>query len=83
MKISQREAQRLRKRVDELEKQIVDQNRSWSAAWPGGTHIRTMDASMHSELRAAIKTARMLKHAVVCTVDGQTIMFYGCPMATV
>jgi hypothetical protein len=81
MKISQREARRLQQQVAKLEKQLDEQLRHWSSSWPGGVHIRTLDASAaHHELRVAIKTARMLDHAVVCTTDGTNIMFYGLPL---
>lgn len=81
MTISQREARKLRKRVAELEQLIEDQHRSWSKEWIGGTHIRTLDAAANGELRAAIKTARMLKHAVVVTLSDTQILFYALPVA--
>lgn len=82
MTISQREARKLRKRVAELERHIESQHRNWSRDWPGGVHIRTLDAAANGELRAAIKTARMLNHAVVCTVSDTQILFYGLPLPT-
>lgn len=82
MTISQREARKLRKRVAELERHIESQRRAWGADWPDGTNFRTFDASAHGELRAAIKTARMLKHAVVVTLNDTQILFYALPVAT-
>lgn len=81
MKISQREARRLQKRVAELERHIEAQHRGWSGDWPGGVHFRTFDASAHGELRAAIKTARTLKHAVVCALSDTQLLFYALPLA--
>jgi len=82
MKISQREARRLQKRVSELEKHIEEQRHGWGKDWPGGTHFRTFDATAHGELRAAIKTARTLKHAVVVALSDTQILFYALPLAS-
>lgn len=66
-KISQREARRLRKRVDELEGEIKKQRSNWSTDWPGGVHIATVDFTSASLEIAKIQTARRLGHAVVAT----------------
>lgn len=69
MKISQREARRLRKRVYELERILDAQKSQWSSEWPSSTCIGgiNVDPATH----ASIKTARLLKHAVVVTVVGE------------
>lgn len=72
-RISQREARRLRKRVDELERVIREQHFSWSKDWPGGVHIGT--ATGEATNVARIKVARQLGHAVVATENGDRIEF--------
>jgi len=64
MKISQREAHKLRKRVVELENILSRQKNAWVSEWvPGWTHITTIELSEVDS--AKLKTARFLKHAVV------------------
>lgn len=61
--ISQREAQRLKKRVEVLEEELSKQRRHWCSEWPGGVHVDTVDVK--SEEYHIAKTARKLGHAVV------------------
>jgi cell division septum initiation protein DivIVA len=80
-KISQREARRLQKRVDELEEQINKQHRSWSSSYPGGTHIATTTYAAETDfLPAIVKVSRQLGHAVVVVNDGTKLLFYGLPL---
>ncbi len=67
MKISQREARRLRKRVNELEYAETKRRQSWSQEWPGGIHIASTSPS--ADVLAATRTARRLGHAVVVVLD--------------
>lgn len=77
-KISQREARRLQQRVEELEKTINDQHRSWSSSYPGGTHIASQAFTAETDfLPAIVKVSRQLGHAVVVVNDGARLMFYG------
>ena len=65
MKISQREAQRLRRRVQHLEDQERQRNNAWIGDYPGGVDlgsIQLADAMYYS-----IYTARKLGHSVVVT----------------
>jgi hypothetical protein len=73
MKISQREARRLRKRVTELEAAETKRRRTWSQEWPGGVQIAA--TSPTESVLTAIRTARKLGHAVVATVDGDNDTF--------
>lgn len=78
MKISQREARRLRKRVAELEREATATWNEWRPEYWPGTRIATEpNATEHA--RAAIETARRLKHRVIATVDGIGIAFYAKP----
>jgi hypothetical protein len=61
--ISQREARRLRRKVAELEGVLNDQRRVYAYDWPSSTTI-TQIQPCESQL-VAIKTARLLGHAVV------------------
>lgn len=63
MKISQREARQLKRRVNELETELNRQRHNWTEEWPGGVRIDTVDVN-ESEYHIA-DTARNLGHAVV------------------
>ena len=80
MKISQREARRLKKRVRVLEGILQGQRARWSGDWPGGVEIASFQDT--GELVSAeIRTARALHHAVVATVDGNNgVRLYGLPL---
>lgn len=79
-KISQREAQRLKKRVQHLEGILKRQHNHWSSEWPGGVEIaRFQDTG--NLVRVEIRTARLLHHAVVATVsDGGVVRLFGVPL---
>lgn len=83
-KISQCEARRLRKRVQELESVEESRLYSWSQTWPNGTHIgqTAITSSDDYKLIGAIEAARKLKHAVVVTVkDFGTLNFHALPIS--
>lgn len=83
MKISQREARALRKRVDELEQREQARFARWSKDYVGGTNICSLDVGQHGLIHTAIKTARLLQHAVVVTTDDAgRVYFYALPSAT-
>ncbi len=67
MKISQREARRLRKRVTELEQAVSRQRSVYAQEWLGGIDIGR--EAMETTTATAIRTARRLGHAVVAVGD--------------
>ena len=71
MKISQREARRLRKRVEQLEDLEEQRNNAWTQAWPMGKHIGSVQLVADSFLAGAIKTSRLLNHAIVASITEQ------------
>lgn len=78
MKISQREARALRRRVRELEEVERQRRMTWSSRYPGGTHFRSL--AIADAPYVAIATARKLGHAVVVTTDtSNTLHFYALP----
>jgi hypothetical protein len=79
--ISQREARALKRRVQELEAMEDRRRNAWAESYPGGANIATSNVSDYT--RSAIKTARLLKHAVVVTVtsDGN-LAFYALPLGS-
>lgn len=81
MKISQREARRLRKRVDELEKVLEDQRDRWSRTYFGGTEIARVSLKDVVQPLTAIRTARVLRHSVVAVVnnDDHDVRFVALP----
>lgn len=81
MRISQREARRLRKRVAELESAESDRRNRWVRDYPGGAQIATGTFSADSRVVTAINTARLLKHAVVATAgDDGVVRFFALPV---
>lgn len=81
MKISQREARRLRKRVEELETLEERRRQAWKSEYPGGVFLEGIVVQPWTY--AAMKTARKLGHAVVITTNGEnTIQFYALPLAS-
>lgn len=80
MTISQREAKRLQKRVDELELAEQGRFKRWGSDYAGGVNICSIDAGRDGPVHVAIKTARLLKHAVVVTADDAgRVYFYALP----
>ena len=81
-RISQREARRLSKRVDELERAIESQRSVYSQEWFRAVNIATTE--LHETHATAIRTARRLRHAVVVVGDDtNTVRFMALPSPTV
>lgn len=78
--ITQREARALRARVAELERREENRRGIWFNDYPGGQHIGSFTVS--DVAAAKIRTARLLKHAVVVT-NGNLgeLNFYALPLA--
>jgi hypothetical protein len=76
VKISQREARRLKKRVRELEDQQARRARQWSSEYPGGVHIDTIRIT--NAEACIIETAQKLGNAIVVKSAGNDqIYVYG------
>ena len=74
LKISQREARRLRKRVQQLEREQVERTRRWSKEYPGGVHIQTWTPS---EVDAeACRVASALRYALVVRYESGKLYLY-------
>lgn len=79
MKISQREARRMKKRLVELEQMEDRRRQSWRSDYPGGVNLVNIVAQ--SDVHAMIRTARKLGHAVVVTHNGTSeLQFYALPL---
>ena len=66
-RISQREARRLKLRVEQMERaQEVRFNR-WGQDFPGGVHVRTIATTL--EERAALKVVEAIGYAIVGRLD--------------
>ena len=76
-KISQREARRLKKKVTELENILDMQQGRWSSDWPSSTQIGRLK-NIDPVTKTMVGTARVLHHAVVVTIDGDDLVFWGC-----
>jgi len=69
MKISQREAHRLKKRVAQLESERRNMRNAWASEWRGGW-INIERLAFGVESFAKIITARKLGHAVILLPEG-------------
>ena len=79
--ISQREARRLRKRVNELERREADRVRVWSSDWPGGVHL--FGVTLQSDQIACLRTAQKLGHYLIAKIDGTgSTQFYASKVNT-
>lgn len=72
--ISQREARHLRKRVQALEQAEIKRRTWWSQEWFGGVQIGHVTWGVNEAIPVAIRTARMLGHAVVATSDNNGVV---------
>lgn len=78
-KISQLEARRLKRRVDELEANERRRNNAWSGDFPGGVHVYTL--TIGDALRQTIRVSRQLGHAVVVTLSSDgSAQFHACKL---
>lgn len=68
--ISQREARKLKRRVEDLECMIQRQRSTYVASYPGGVHLGVITSMMDDNTMAGVYTAQRLGHAVVATADG-------------
>ena len=75
-RISQREARQLRKRVRELSYIIERQKQRWSGREFAPGYVAIAESRPNSDVRAAIDTARNLKHEVVAIVDGEIVRYF-------
>jgi hypothetical protein len=78
-KYTQSEANRLAAQVKGLTDILNQQKNSWSSDWPDSTRIADLVIG-NERVIGAIDTARKLKHAVVVTVSGQTLIFHACEL---
>lgn len=79
--ISQREARRLKKRVEAYESIERRRANAWNMEWPMGVNIGSVKLSADSALVGSIRTSRKLKHAVVvsCNENGE-VYFHALPL---
>jgi hypothetical protein len=80
MTISQAEARRLRKRVEQLESMERTQRGRYARQYPGGVNIAQSTFNAATDfLPAVIDNSRKLGHAVVVVADGATLLYYALP----
>ena len=81
--ISQREARRLKKRVEQLERTLNGYYHAWGDSFVGGTHLGTVppEAALGRQLFGALEAARKLRHAVVINAHPDGVKFYALPLA--
>lgn len=80
MKISQREARRLRKQVAAFEELEMRRLRSWASEWPTGVEITNAVYDQTGAIPTAIRTARKLGHAVVVVENAGALRFVACSL---
>jgi hypothetical protein len=77
MHISQAEARRLKKRVEELEDRDRRRNNAFVRDYPGGVHLATITYGDPTEhIPTVVRTSRKLGHAVVLVDDGHVVRLY-------
>jgi hypothetical protein len=72
--ISQREARKLKKRVEELEQRERARISRYSSDFPGGIHVQTLN--LNEVPAARLQTAAKLEHALVGRVNGNELYIY-------
>jgi hypothetical protein len=72
--ISQREARRLKKRVEDLERERRQQVAAWTRDYPTGVNIETI--SLNDVEQATCNTAAILGHALVAKMSGTNLLIY-------
>lgn len=82
MKISQREARRLKAENKRLAAILEAQKRWWAQEWPEGIHIAGI-ANVGPDAMSAINTARKLGHAVVVWTNVGRVEFCALPIPDV
>jgi len=79
--ISQREARALKRRVAELEADEDRRRNAWADIYPGGVNIATL--TIPDNTRSAVHTARLLRHAVVVTLNNNgTLCLHALPLGS-
>lgn len=79
MKISQVDARKLKRRVQELERILEHQRAAWCCDYPGGTHIATVEMPDASHTPTAVRVARKLGHSVVVIDSDRQLLLYAMP----
>ena len=77
MKITQREARRLKKRVAELEQIQAGQRSSWTRQYPGGVHL--VNINVEGDSKGRLEGAQMLSHPLVAKLEGYVVRIYAIP----
>ena len=72
--ISQKEAHRLRKRVEDLERAERLRLDQWGASYPGGVNIETLELCPEQQVR--LDTVARLEHIMVGKLRGSSLMIY-------
>ena len=75
MTISQREARRLRKRVEELEEWAREKRWDWSSGAPFSS-VKIADSSPSEAVLKAVEVARTLNHAVIAVPANGRMEYY-------
>ena len=79
MKISQREARRLKKRVEELERIREQERERWVRDYPGGVHMGSLPREK-DWLWGSLNAAQLLGHPIVVTTqENGELRFYAVP----
>ncbi len=83
MPISQREAQRLRKRIRQLEQDQHRRCQAYASDWPGGVWLGSIAGHKDMPWMVQIHTARKLGRGVVAVpvTDGSGLHFYAVPLS--
>jgi hypothetical protein len=77
MHISQAEARRLKKRVEELEDRDRRRSNAFVRDYPGGVNVGQLTYTQDTDfIPTVVRTSRKLGHAVVLVDDGCKVLLY-------
>lgn len=74
--ISQREARRLRKRVEQLERERRDERTAWGRAFPGGWHVGSLALVRESRFYGKLEAAQMFGRVLVAKIGDSVLEIY-------
>jgi len=78
--ISQREARRMQKRIELLEREEERRRSNWASDYPGGVNFWSLP-NLGADTIAAINTAQVLGHAIVAKLEGGRLRLYALRQA--
>lgn len=74
--ISQREARRLKQRVEQLERERREERQAWCRDYPNGIHFGSVTLVQESRFCGKLEAAQMLGRVLVAKLNGSSLDLY-------